>query len=284
MQEIPKRLSPTVQDRQKLFALSGNICAFPGCNAVIINDHNELVGQMCHIESALPGGERFNINQTNNERRSYYNLMLLCYPHHITTNDVHSYTVEKLKQMKAAHEGKARSNANSAQLDSFINQSLWQDFTLPKNVGAIGLPQDTITDVTESAPKLLEAIARLPFSTRQVYANVFLISIVSENDVWLCTMLEEMLIRFNTNLETLLPHIGILVREGLLVHWDESESDWRFGGIAESKYYFSGLGNDNASFLLWTIRRSYMHNPALVLDLFVNLNYQLLESSDPQFI
>ena len=281
MNEMPKRLSPTVQDRQKLFALSGNRCAFPGCNAVIINEHNELVGQMCHIEAALAGGERFNINQTNNERRSFHNLMLLCYPHHKTTDDVNVYTVEKLKEMKAAHEDKARFNTNSAQVDIFVNQSLWQDFTLPKNLGALGLPQDCIKGVTDAAPNLFRAIAQLPFSTRQVYANIFLISLILEIDVSLCTFLKEMPIRLGTNLEALLPHLGILERAGLLVHWDESESDWRFDGMSESKYYFSGLGDDNASFLLWTIRRIYRNNAALVLDLFVNLNYQLLESNEP---
>lgn len=234
---------------------------------------------MCHIESALPGGERFNINQTNDERRSYNNLMLLCYPHHIATNDVHSYTVEKLKEMKAEHEGKARFNASPAQSVNFVNLSLWQDFTLPKNLGAVGLPENTITEVTESAPKLLEAIARLPFSTRNFYANIFLMSIVGKSDMWLCTMLDEMLIRFDTNEEEILPHLGILVRERLLSHWDESESDWRFGGSAASKYYFCGLDdNDDGKFLLYTIRKSYMSNPAFVMDLFVNLNYQLLES------
>jgi hypothetical protein len=42
--------------------------------------------------------------QTDEERRSYANLMFFCYPHHIATNDVSVYTVAKLKEMKRTHE------------------------------------------------------------------------------------------------------------------------------------------------------------------------------------
>lgn len=64
------------------------------------------MGQVCHIEAALPGGERYNPGQTDEERRGYDNLFLLCYPHHIETNDVVVYTTEKLKRIKWEHEAR----------------------------------------------------------------------------------------------------------------------------------------------------------------------------------
>ena len=63
-----------------------------------------FVGQVCHIEAVSNGGERFNPDSDDEYRRSYGNLILLCYPHHIETNEVDRYPVEKLRQMKLDHE------------------------------------------------------------------------------------------------------------------------------------------------------------------------------------
>ncbi|KIU11162.1 hypothetical protein SC09_Contig24orf00043 [Bacillus subtilis] len=58
------------------------------------------MGEICHIEAAMPGGERFYPNQTNEERRDFDNLMMLCLDHHKITNNVDKYPVEKLQEMK----------------------------------------------------------------------------------------------------------------------------------------------------------------------------------------
>lgn len=98
------RLSPTLEVLRALFAKSGNVCAFPDCVHPLIDDENLFVGQVCHIEAAEPGGERYNPAQTADQRRGYDNLLLLCYRHHIVTNNTDVYTVERLRTMKAAHE------------------------------------------------------------------------------------------------------------------------------------------------------------------------------------
>jgi hypothetical protein len=82
------RLTPKSEVIRALFARSGNQCAFPGCAQLLVNHKNQLIGQVCHIEAATPGGERYNQRQTDEERRDYNNLLLLCYPHHVETNDV----------------------------------------------------------------------------------------------------------------------------------------------------------------------------------------------------
>lgn len=98
------RLSPKVDTVRALFARSGNQCAFPGCTQPLINDRNQFIGQICHIEAALSGGERYNPNQSDEDRRAYNNLLLLCYPHHVETNDVTEYSVGTLRQFKMDHE------------------------------------------------------------------------------------------------------------------------------------------------------------------------------------
>lgn len=100
------RLFPTIQVLRALFAKSGNTCAFPACSHPLVDENNLFIAQVCHIEAAEPGGERYNPSQTDEERRSYSNLVLLCYRHHVVTNDTRAYTGERLRQIKAAHEAR----------------------------------------------------------------------------------------------------------------------------------------------------------------------------------
>lgn len=98
------RIAPKIDVLRALFARSGNQCAFPGCSHPIINSKNKFIGQVCHIEAAMEGGERFNPESNDEYRRSYENLLILCYPHHIETDDVDEYPVSRLVQMKNEHE------------------------------------------------------------------------------------------------------------------------------------------------------------------------------------
>lgn len=98
------RLPPKTDVLRALFARSGNQCAFPGCTQPLINDKNKFIAQVCHIEAASEGGERFNLEGNDEHRRSYENLLILCYPHHIETNDLEEYSVERLLVLKREHE------------------------------------------------------------------------------------------------------------------------------------------------------------------------------------
>ena len=98
------RLKPNTDTLRALFARSGNQCAFPGCSQALINSKNQFIGQVCHIEAANEGGERYNPDSTDEQRRNYNNLLILCYPHHIETNDVDEYPVNSLIEIKNEHE------------------------------------------------------------------------------------------------------------------------------------------------------------------------------------
>lgn len=98
------RISLRRETLNALFAKSGNVCAFPGCNEEMVTSRNQFVGQICHIEAANPGGPRYNPNSTDDDRRSVGNLMLLCYRHHKETDDTTVFDVEFLKAMKCQHE------------------------------------------------------------------------------------------------------------------------------------------------------------------------------------
>lgn len=87
-----------------IFAKSGNVCAFPGCTHELVTKGNLFVAQICHIEAARPGGQRYNAESTDEERRSADNLILLCYKHHRETDDVSEFEVGTLRLMKLQHE------------------------------------------------------------------------------------------------------------------------------------------------------------------------------------
>jgi len=72
----------------------------------MLNKDGGFVGQICHIEAAEEGGERFNPAMSDEERAAFPNLMLMCYEHHVITNDVDTYPVPVLHAIKAEHEAK----------------------------------------------------------------------------------------------------------------------------------------------------------------------------------
>jgi len=107
------RLPPKPSTIKKLFAFSGNLCAFPGCKEPLVTADGEIISEICHIEAAEKGGERFNGSSNDEYRRSYENLILLCGTHHKITNNEHKYTAIVLKEMKSQHEKKHQRNQYS---------------------------------------------------------------------------------------------------------------------------------------------------------------------------
>jgi hypothetical protein len=92
---------------KRLYALSGNQCAFPNCTVNFVSWENDTnLSNICHIEAAELGGQRFNPNSDDDYRRSYENLILLCANHHIVTNDTSKYSETVLQEMKRNHEDK----------------------------------------------------------------------------------------------------------------------------------------------------------------------------------
>jgi hypothetical protein len=77
---------PSVAVIKRLFAKSGNKCAFKSCVSPLV-DGKKVIGKICHIKAKSEGGARYDPLQTAAERHDYENLILLCGRHHDVIDD-----------------------------------------------------------------------------------------------------------------------------------------------------------------------------------------------------
>ncbi|MFJ5361877.1 hypothetical protein ACIPUG_13080 [Pectobacterium sp. CHL-2024] len=180
MSEVPKRLAPTQETIRRLFSLSGNLCYFRGCHNIMINSSGDFIAQICHIEAAMPGGERFNENMSNEQRRSFDNLILLCYEHHVTTNDVEIYDVKSLKDMKHNHESIFAEdlvvNKMLLSLKDYTRDNSFKEVSNLKNLFIIiwgenyDVGQDELDDAIKSFNSSIRKYLNLTPFSRKVFA------------------------------------------------------------------------------------------------------------------
>lgn len=79
----------------------------PNCPNVVIDNSGTMIGDIAHISAAMPDGPRFDPNMTNEDRRGFDNLMLLCATHHRQVDGSNSeMTKKELKRIKARHEAR----------------------------------------------------------------------------------------------------------------------------------------------------------------------------------
>jgi hypothetical protein len=99
---------PTDATVKRLFAVSGNRCAFPRCATPLVEpETGKVLGKICHIKARSPGGKRYDPRQTDEQRHGFDNLLLLCPTHHdVVDADEVAYTVERLLAMKHDHEAR----------------------------------------------------------------------------------------------------------------------------------------------------------------------------------
>lgn len=92
-----------------LFRLSKGVCYYPECEVPImslVNGHAIIGVQIAHIRGANPKSARYDGTMTDDERRAFSNLMLMCVTHHnlIDRLEPEKHSVELLTQWKADNE------------------------------------------------------------------------------------------------------------------------------------------------------------------------------------
>jgi hypothetical protein len=103
-------MAPTQKDLKILYQRSGNRCAFPDCQKLLVfsaslQDDPVPASEVAHIVARKSDGPRGSYPLLLAERDKYDNLILLCEEHHhLIDSQSQTYTVERLRQMKADHE------------------------------------------------------------------------------------------------------------------------------------------------------------------------------------
>lgn len=118
---------PSLTTIKRLFVLSNNRCAFPRCISPIISGTGSIIGKICHIHAKKRGGPRYDSKQTDEDRHSFENLILLCGNHHDTIDkESETYTTDILRDMKQVHEKKGRIEVQPE--DSVLANILLSDY------------------------------------------------------------------------------------------------------------------------------------------------------------
>ena len=128
---------PSVATVKRLFAVSGNRCAFPGCALPLVDEASgKVTGRVCHIKADSPGGPHYDPEQHSKERHGFANLVLMCPLHHdVIDGDVETYTVERLLEIKARHEARYAGGAEPS--DAIARQFLRLDVELRGRIEVI---------------------------------------------------------------------------------------------------------------------------------------------------
>lgn len=174
MVETPKRLAPTRETLRELYLKSGNRCAFPGCQKSLFNGKGMFVGQICHIEAAEPGGVRFNKRQTNEQRRLASNLSLMCYDHHVETNDDSKFPIERMKRIKEEHE-KLFSDVVGSMLQTVTDHTTLTEPIYAQNLNKLNDVlkwNNTYEELSEEVKELRSyatKLAKIPIPTRELF-------------------------------------------------------------------------------------------------------------------
>jgi hypothetical protein len=103
-------MSVPITEQKILQIRSGNHCAFPGCDALLVKASTfgtrpVVTGEIAHIVSETPEGPRGKHALPSGEHNKHTNLLFICSTHHTEIDtQPEVYTVERLRQMKRDHE------------------------------------------------------------------------------------------------------------------------------------------------------------------------------------
>lgn len=103
---------------QRLRDCAGNVCSYPDCyvhthGAKASGDGALSVGVACHIKAAAPGGPRYDVTQTKDERRHIDNGIWMCQTHsRLVDADDSAYSVGTLLEWKIQAEIRSNSLVN----------------------------------------------------------------------------------------------------------------------------------------------------------------------------
>ncbi|MBU3907003.1 MAG: HNH endonuclease [Nanoarchaeota archaeon] len=162
-----------------VFGRCGNRCAFPDCNQLIAfkEDSSEYanVGELAHIKGDKPRTARYDSNQSDTERNSADNLILLCGTHHKIIDDQEDkYSIERLIEIKENHEKWVLSQCSKQiGLITFVELEIIKSFIITNSISESDIsaihPRDKIKK-NELSPKI-ENLIKMGLSRSNLVKN-----------------------------------------------------------------------------------------------------------------
>jgi hypothetical protein len=190
--------APGITAVKTLFALSCNVCAYPGCDERLTDPSwKEVRGDIAHIRGEKPKTVRYDASMTDEERHGFANLLLLCPNHHrlIDRLEPDAHTVDDLVSLKARHEehcSGSSSWADDATLTRFarlaIAALLTEDNDQPYQISAHAELADATQDWAElgDAPAAGTYEPDDPIATRRW---VIIVSNASDRPIFDCQVI-----------------------------------------------------------------------------------------------
>ena len=271
--EETKRLQPKGEVLRELFLKSGNLCAFPGCAHLIMDPNGAFVGEICHIEAAESGGERFNPKQTNEQRRELGNLLLLCHRHHVITNNVKEFTVERMQQLKRYHESKVNDFATHLQfrVTDLTKREVEKPTVMPRKLASVcnwSLTDEELTVTAADLNKVLAVLREVPIQARHLLVVAVERSEGPDNQGRRHFSPEEVDLACGLTARKTGPLWGVLDRYGFA---------WDFGENETGRVKFA-LVSPQCDWNVWDTFLEFQDAiPGAIHELVVGLNFALLD-------
>lgn len=158
--------------KKALFALSFGRCYFPDCANRVVEMAGEtpiVTAQIAHIRAAKKGGPRYDENMTDEERRSFSNLLVLCTFHHrlIDTKPTgDNYPAELLQEWKEQHEGQLSKDLaalTEEDLTEFLNSTLEELIAETKSELLAAI--EKVEAISRESAELLRTLVNETFSS-----------------------------------------------------------------------------------------------------------------------
>lgn len=268
MKEEVKRLKPLDATLRMLYVNSGNQCAFPGCVNKIMDEEGNFIAQVCHIEAANEGGERFNPNMTNEERRDYSNLLLLCYEHHQVTNNIERYSVSVLQKMKEQHENKFKNIIEDMSTSFIADVTKSQLVIYPKTLNSMnkelewGHGKEELEKTIEIMIDEINKLENITPASRSVFLTML------ERSEGTTIMLQEVQDLLGLSNKQMAKHLDILTKYQLI-------------GEPEESFYYRGYTSEFCEVIgwpMWTEIKEYCEKSSVKLTSIVyDMNFDLLD-------
>jgi hypothetical protein len=163
----------TAGTRAALATLSKGHCYYPGCTVptiVFIEGEPVINYQIAHIRDAKPGN-RYVAHMTEDERRSFKNLVLLCKPHHdyVDRQKPELFSINTLQEWKESRESAAVAELRG--LDGLTEEKLAE---MIRDAVAAGSTRSPLLDWTVDEDQFENDVAHVLRSSDDITLRRFL--------------------------------------------------------------------------------------------------------------